>query len=79
MKKLIAAVALLLTVPALASAQNADNPYPAQWCFFLAPIVSNTRYVFNPAYTGVVFTPREPVPPDLFAHLRGGANVGSGG
>ena len=80
MRILIATVALLLTVPPLVRAGNADgNSVQGQFYYFTAPIVSNTRYVFNPAYTGVVFTPGEPVPADLFSHQRGGANVGFGG
>lgn len=39
MKKLTATVALLLMAPALASAQNADNPSRAEGYCFVAPIV----------------------------------------
>lgn len=79
MKKLIATVALLPMVPAWMWALDADNPSRGQGYFFIAPIVSNTRYVFNPAYYGVVFPPGKPLPADAFFHERGGANVGFGG
>ena len=56
MKVLIATVALLLTVPPLVWAGNADgNSVHGQFYFFTAPIVSNTQYYANPAYIGVVF------------------------
>ncbi|MGD0223349.1 MAG: hypothetical protein ABSF71_13515 [Terriglobia bacterium] len=79
MKKLIATVAILLMVPTLAPAQNADHPYRAEGYFFIGPIVSNTRDVFNPAYAGVVFTDGEPAPANLFFHAVGGASTGFGG
>lgn len=83
MNKLISTVALLLMAPACVSAQapaqDTDHPPRGQGYFFVAPIVSNTRYVFNPAYYGVVFPPGQPLPPDAFSHQRGGANVGFGG
>jgi len=79
MKRLIATAALLLLAPSLVSAQNPDHPYRAQGYFFVGPIVSNTRYVVNPDYYGTVFTSGEPLPPDLFFHERGGANIGFGG
>lgn len=79
MKKLIATGALLLGVPTLASAQNADNPYRAEGYFFIAPIVSNTRDSFNPAYYGVVFPDGEPLPANFFLHVVGGVNTGFGG
>ncbi|HTS67895.1 MAG TPA: hypothetical protein VMO17_02840 [Terriglobia bacterium] len=71
--------ALTLLAPVLGTAQNAENSYGAQGYFFLAPIVSNTTNVLNPAYNGVVFVPGEPLPPDLFLQGRGGTNIGFGG
>ncbi len=79
MKKLISTTALLLLIPAWAPAQNADDPHHVQGYFFLGPIVTNSRNVFNPAYLGVVFPPGEPMPADLFTHERGGATAGFGG
>jgi hypothetical protein len=79
MKRLITTATLLAIMPALASAQNADNPSRGQAYFFLAPIVTNTRYVVNPAYYGVVFTPGEPLPADLNFTEVGGVNAGFGG
>jgi len=79
MKKLLAATVLLLLATAWARAQNADRPSRGQGYAFIGPIVSNTQYVFNPAYAGVVFQPGEPPPADLFFRKRGGANAGFGG
>jgi len=80
MKKLITAVALLLTVPALVRAGNADgNSVQGQFYFFTAPIVSNTQYYVNPAYIGVVFLPGEPVPSNINFTKVGGNNTGFGG
>jgi hypothetical protein len=79
MKRLIGAAALFLMVPAWVSAQIADNSYRVQAYFFLAPIVSNTRYVENPIYYGVVPTPGKPLPADFLLHQRGGVNTGFGG
>jgi hypothetical protein len=44
MKKLIAAIALLLTVPALVRAQDADHAIHGQAYFFVASIVTNSSY-----------------------------------
>jgi hypothetical protein len=79
MRKLKATTVLLLMAPALALAQNADNPYRTQGYIFIAPIVSNTQYTFNWAYFGVVLPPGTPPPADLFFHARGGVNTGFGG
>jgi len=82
MKRLIATATLLAIMPALASAQNADQPSHgrAQAYVFIAPIVSNTRYVVNPAYYGVVFHPGDPLPADFYSSReRGGVNAGFGG
>ena len=69
MKTIIAAFALLFTVPFLASAQNPDTPVQGQFYFFTAPIVSNTQYV-------TVFRP-----PAQFTTTTkvGGNNTGFGG
>ena len=48
MKKLIPTVALVLMVPALASAQ-ADHPYWAQGYFFLGPAVTSSVYSCLPS------------------------------
>ena len=70
MRKLIATVALLLTVPALVRAGNADgNSVQGQFYFFTAPIVSNTQYIN-------VFNPPEPVTTKTKV---GGNNTGFGG
>jgi hypothetical protein len=70
MRKLIATVALLLTVPPLVRAGNADgNSVQGQFYFFTAPIVSNTQYIN-------VFRPLEPV---TFSTKVGGNNTGFGG
>ncbi len=80
MRKLIATVALLLTVPPSVRAGNADgNSVQGQFYFFTAPIVSNTRYDLNPAYYGVVFTPGEPPPANYQLTAVGGNNTGFGG
>jgi hypothetical protein len=80
MKKLIATVALVLTVPPLVRAGYADgNSVQGQFYFFTAPIVSNTQYYANPAYYGVVFTPGEPVPSNINFTKVGGNNTGFGG
>jgi hypothetical protein len=78
MKKLIPAIALLLTGPALVRAQDADHAIQGQFYFFTAPIVSNTQYYVNPAYIGVVFTPGEPVPANFNTTAVGGNNTGFG-
>ena len=80
MRKLIATVALLLTVPPLVRAGNGDgNSVQGQFYFFTAPIVSNTRYNVNPACYGVVFTPGEPLPANCQLTAVGGNNTGFGG
>lgn len=70
---------LLLAVPLVATAQDADNPSRGQGYLFIAPIVSNTRYVFNPACYGVVFIPGEPLPAYCNITEVGGVNAGFGG
>jgi opacity protein-like surface antigen len=79
MKRLIAAAGFLFVIPMFAPAQDADGPARAQGYLFIGPLVSNTRYVTNPAYYGVVFTPGMPFPPDLTFHEHGGVNAGFGG
>ncbi|MBZ5560941.1 MAG: hypothetical protein LAP13_00815 [Acidobacteriia bacterium] len=79
MRKLVATLGLLLLVPAMAPAQEAEHPSRGQGYVFLAPIVSNARYVFSPACYGVVFPPGQPPPADCFSHKRGGVNAGFGG
>jgi len=79
MKKFIGIAALLLMLPAWASAEDANNAVQGQFYFFAAPIVSNTQYVANPAYYGVVFLPGQPLPADLNFTKRGGNNTGFGG
>lgn len=70
MRKLIATAALLLSVPPLVRAGNADgNSVQGQFYFFTAPIVSNTQYIN-------VFRPLEPV---TFSTKVGGNNTGFGG
>jgi len=70
MKKLIATVALVLTVPPLVRAGYADgNSVQGQFYFFTAPIVSNTQYIN-------VFNPPEPVTTKTKV---GGNNTGFGG
>jgi opacity protein-like surface antigen len=70
MRKLIATVALLLSVPSLVRAGNADgNSVQGQFYFFTAPIVSNTQYIN-------VFNPPEPVTTKTKV---GGNNTGFGG
>ncbi len=78
MKNLTATAALLLLVPALASSQEVDHPSRGQGYIFIGPILSNTRYVFNPAYAGVVFPNGTPPPSNLFIEKRGGVNTGFG-
>ena len=78
MRVLIATVALLLAVPTLARAGNADdNSVQGQFYFFTAPIVSNTRYYYNPqgtlCYPG--FSEPQPCP----STAVGGTNTGFGG
>jgi hypothetical protein len=54
MRILIATAALLLTVPTLAQAGNADgSSVHGQFYVFTAPIVSNTQYYWNYPYTAV--------------------------
>jgi opacity protein-like surface antigen len=80
MKTFIAQAALFLMVAASVSAQSADHPSQGQGYFFIAPIVSNTRYdVLNPAYYGVVFPFGQPLPADLYINEVGGVNTGFGG
>jgi len=79
-KKLIAIIAWFFVMPASASAQDADKPTQVQAYVFIAPIVSNTRYVVNPAYYGVVFHHGDPLPADFYSSReRGGVNAGFGG
>lgn len=70
MKKLVASVVSLLMMPALVSAQNSDPQSRGQGYFFLAPIVSNPRYVLT--YQPVSGYPIE-------STERGGVNAGFGG
>jgi len=79
MKKLIAAAVFFLMAPAWAPAQRADIPVQGEGYIFIAPIVSNTQYIFNTAYAGVVFPDDTPPPSNLFFHKRGGVNTGFGG
>ncbi len=79
MKRLTAILLLLLFVPALGSAQDAEHPSWGQGYVFIGPIVSNSRYVFSPACYGMVFPPGQPPPADCFSHKRGGVNAGFGG
>ena len=62
-----------------ALAQDADSPARAQGYVFIGPIVSNTQYMLNPAYYGVLFPIGTPPPSNLFFHQRGGVNAGFGG
>lgn len=56
MKRLIATAALLLMVPALALAQNADNPNRGQGYLFYAPIVTNySSSGLNTGFGGELF------------------------
>jgi hypothetical protein len=50
--KLIAAIASLLTVPALVRAQDADHAIHGQACFFAASIVTNSIYGTGSLNTG---------------------------
>ena len=71
---------MLLTVPALLSAQSANHSSRKQPYFFIASIVSNTKYVGNPAYYGVVAQPPgQPLPADFYVTKVGGVNTGFGG
>ncbi len=79
MKQLIATAALLLVLPSLARAQEAEHAARGQAYIFLGPIVSNTRYIANSAYYGVVFPPGAPLPSDLNFTEVGGVNAGFGG
>jgi hypothetical protein len=79
MKILIATAALLLTVPPLARAGNADDSSVlGQFYLFTAPIVSNTRHYYTAQGTtacyGVVFEPQT----CTFTAV-GGTNTGLGG
>jgi hypothetical protein len=79
MKRLIAAVVLLLMAPALSRAADEGNSLHAQFYFFTAPIVSNTQYTFNPACIGMVFPPGQPLPANCNLTRVGGNNTGFGG
>jgi opacity protein-like surface antigen len=78
MQKLILAAVSLLAVPMLGLAQSADKQSQIEGYVFIAPIVSNTRFIFNPAYYGTVFTSGQ-LPADYIFHERGGVNLGFGG
>ena len=78
MRILIATAALLLPVPALARAGNADeNSVQGQFYFFTAPIVSNTRYYYNPQNTTVCYPGVSEPQPCPFTAV-GGTNTGLG-
>ena len=78
MRILIATAALLLTVPALARAGNADDSsVQGQFYFFTAPIVSNTRYYPSPQDTTACIGGGEPETCTFTA--VGGTNTGLGG
>ncbi len=79
MKQLIAISAFLVVLSAWLPAQEAEHAARGQAYVFLGPIVSNTRYIANPAYNGVVFPPGAPLPPDLNFTEVGGVNAGFGG
>jgi hypothetical protein len=79
MKTIITLAAVLILAPAWAMAQAAEDQYGAQGYFFIGPIVSNTRYVLNPAYSGTVFPLGEQPPADYNLHEYGGVNAGFGG
>jgi hypothetical protein len=79
MKILIAILALLLMTPHSALAQDAQKQSQGEGYVFIAPIVSNTQYIFNPAYAGVIFPLGTPPLPNLFFQKRGGVNTGFGG
>jgi hypothetical protein len=79
MKILIAILALLLMTANFVLAQDAQRQSKGEAYVFIAPIVSNTQYVFNPAYAGVIFPINTPLPSDLFFQKRGGVNTGFGG
>jgi opacity protein-like surface antigen len=83
MKILIATAALLLTVPTLVQAGNADeNSLQGQFYFFTAPIVSNTQYYFNPQASPAcfgVFQPGQLPPANCTLTAVGGTNTGFGG
>lgn len=67
MKRLIATVALLLMAPALALAQNADNPSRGQGYLFFAPVVTNhAGGGQNAGFGGEL----------LFGHVGAGAELG---
>ena len=83
MENLIAAVALLLTVPALASAQNADDPNHGQGYLFVAPIVTSygpQRGGLNIGFGGELLVPQWlGVGAELaYANSTDGANMGMG-
>ncbi len=81
MKKLTAIVALFVVTPTWVPAQDAiKSTQKVQAYVFIAPIVSNSRYLVNPAYYGVVFKPGDPLPADFYlSRERGGVNTGFGG
>jgi hypothetical protein len=79
MRILIATAALLLTVPTLARAGNADDSsVQGQFYFFTAPIVSNTRYYYNPQ-TAAVCYPGLSLPQPCPFTAVGGTDTGFGG
>jgi len=80
MRKLIATAAMLALLPAwVRAAAPDDDSVRGQFYFFIAPIVSNPQYYFNPAYIGVVFPPGQPPPADYNLTKVGGNNTGFGG
>jgi len=79
MKQLIVILALFLMTPHSAPAQDAQKQSEGEAYVFIAPIVSNTQYIFNPAYAGVIFPIGTSPPSNEFFQKRGGVNTGFGG
>jgi hypothetical protein len=78
-KTLVATAALLLTVPPLLWAGNADdNSVHGQFYIFTAPIVSNTQYYFNPQASRACYEVLRP-PANCYLTAVGGTNTGFGG
>ena len=78
MNKRILITALLLAAPELLWAQKPADSVQGQFYVFTAPLVSNTQYYFNSAYSGVVFTQGQPLP-NYNLTAVGGNNTGFGG
>jgi hypothetical protein len=79
MKELVVTAVLLFMAPAWVAAQDGRSAIRGEAFVFIAPLVSNTQYVFNPVYAGVVFPIDTPAPSNLFFQKRGGVNTGFGG